>query len=363
MLNILIPTKPDDTHALFVKLGLEQKQHQAKLWHTADFPECQTHSFSLTDKQLIWESHGVEFEINEKSHFDVVWLRRPRKPLMPDFLHPDDKQNAENENLEFFKTFWQVVAPDACWINPVNKVRAANSKLFQLKIAKTVGFNIPDSLFTNHPEKIREFIRAYPKQGVIYKPVFPVYWFDQNAVRLTYTNQINETQLPSNAVLQATPGIYQQKIPKAFELRVTYFGDRYLAAKLHSQDHPGAKGDWRTVACTELKIEPFVLPSRIEYLCRKFMKRMGLLFGCFDFIVTPEGEYYFLEINEQGQFLWVEEVNEDIKMLDAFVNFVIRAGGGTDFTRQALSLADFRKPVVAMQQKAIAMHKSHPYMI
>ncbi len=56
------------------------------------------------------------------------------------------------------------------------------------------------------------------------------------------------------------------------------------------------------------------------------MKKLGLVFGCFDFIVTPDNEYYFLEVNEQGQFLWIEEVNPDIKILDAFVNLLISKG-------------------------------------
>jgi glutathione synthase/RimK-type ligase-like ATP-grasp enzyme len=364
MINTLIPTKPDDTHALFVKLALEQLNHQAVLWYTADYPECQTHAFSLNEDRVMWEANGLDFHVDHRNQFDVVWLRRPRKPLMPSYLHQDDLQNAENENLEFFKTFWQVIAPDAYWINPVSKIRAATSKLVQLKTAREVGMNVPDSLFTNDPEKIRKFIQRYSAGGVIYKPIYPVYWFDEDYVRLTYTNDISEAILPSNPVLQATPGIYQKKIEKAFELRVTYFGEYYLAAKLYSQEHPMAKNDWRTVSCMEMKIEPYTLPPRVDFLCRKFMKKMGLVFGSFDLIVTPHNETIFLELNEQGQFLWVEEVNPDIKMLDAFTSFIIRAGGERRERMQArLSLQQFRKEVLDMQQEAIRIHKSHPYMI
>lgn len=37
-----------------------------------------------------------------------------------------------------------------------------------------------------------------------------------------------------------------------------------------------------------------------------FFERMHLNFGCFDLIVTPDGEYVFLECNPNGQWLWVE---------------------------------------------------------
>ena len=32
----------------------------------------------------------------------------------------------------------------------------------------------------------------------------------------------------------------------------------------------------------------------------------GLLYGAFDLIVTPEGEHVFLELNPNGQYLWIE---------------------------------------------------------
>ena len=33
---------------------------------------------------------------------------------------------------------------------------------------------------------------------------------------------------------------------------------------------------------------------------------MGLNFGAFDFIVTPDNKYIFLECNPNGQWLWIE---------------------------------------------------------
>ena len=36
------------------------------------------------------------------------------------------------------------------------------------------------------------------------------------------------------------------------------------------------------------------------------MDAFGLLYGAFDFIVTPEGRHVFLEVNPAGQYLWVE---------------------------------------------------------
>ena len=58
--------------------------------------------------------------------------------------------------------------------------------------------------------------------------------------------------------------------------------------------------------------------SRLRYL-----KRMHLNFGCFDFIVTPDGEYVFLECNPNGQWLWIEE-EPGMKISEAIAEALIR---------------------------------------
>lgn len=358
MVKVLIPTKPDDADAIYVKLALEKKGHECVVWYTADFPERQTHSFELVDKNLCWNANGVDFQINNDSHFDVVWLRRPRKPQLPNTIHPDDIENAKNENNIFFKSFWHVIAPDAFWINPIDTANPSNCKLLQLRIAREVGFNVPDTLASNDSIKIKEFIKRNHDTGVIYKTLYPVMWVNQDEMRLTYTDEIKLEDLPSDSMLQNTPGIFQNKIKKEFELRVTCFGEIVIAAKLRSQEHARGIMDWRYIPTHELAIEEFDLPHHIHSRCKLFMKRLGLAFGCFDFIVTPDNEYYFLEINEQGQFLWIEEVNSEIKMLDAFSDFLIN--GSTDFrwqkSEKSISLLDLKSDMIPLQCDAISKH-------
>ena len=63
------------------------------------------------------------------------------------------------------------------------------------------------------------------------------------------------------------------------------------------------------------------LPEEIADKCRRYLQHMGLNFGCFDFIVTPDGEYVFLECNPNGQWLWVE-LATGLKIADAIADFL-----------------------------------------
>jgi glutathione synthase/RimK-type ligase-like ATP-grasp enzyme len=360
MANVLIPTMPDDGHALYVKLALEKKGHQATIWYTADFPQQQTQTFKLSQDNFLWDFCGVDFAISTDKKFDAVWRRRTKKPVLSSIIHPDDIENTTNEMNTFYKNIWHVLEPDAFWINPLETLGAAKCKLKQLKVAAEAGLKIPKTLVSNDPAEIRAFINEHPEDEVIYKTLCPVAWINdkETSIRLTYTKKIKLADLPSDVMLQNATGIFQQKINKAFELRVTYLGNHAIAAKLNSQEHPKGIMDWRYVPRNELTIEPFQLPEDIHKKCKTFMEKLGIVFGCFDFIVTPEGEYYFLEVNEQGQFLWIEDANPEIQLLDAFTDFLVH--GSRNFTWEksshSLALSDFNNEVKDLQKNAISKH-------
>ena len=57
-----------------------------------------------------------------------------------------------------------------------------------------------------------------------------------------------------------------------------------------------------------LNYSVYRLPQFIHQMIVKMNERFGLKYAAYDFIVTPNHEYYFLELNPQGQWLWIEEI-------------------------------------------------------
>ena len=102
-----------------------------------------------------------------------------------------------------------------------------------------------------------------------------------------------------------SPTQLQEYIEKAFELRVTVIGNRVFAVRIDSQLHEETKVDWRL----HTQLNPhsvYELQHEIKQFCLAFLAEQRLLYGAMDFIVTPKGEYYFLEHNPFGQYLWLE---------------------------------------------------------
>ncbi len=322
-MKFLIPTEPDDTHAILAKIALETMGHEVRFIFTADQPTKLKNSVLIDNDTYQWRSTD-RYDSIVDNDYDVVWWRRARKPYLPkELTHPSDYKFAARENSLFYESLTNNMAPNAWWINRKEAATRANSKLLQLKIAADCEMTIPTTLCSNDPQDIRYFLLKYERDGVIYKPLCSNFWFEEQRMRIAYTSKISFLELPSNKLLQVSPGIFQKEIKKKYELRVTCFGDYLVAAKLNSQAHTAGKIDWRAIPQGEMTLEPYILPCSLENKIRKFMQKMGLVFGSLDFIVSEDHDYVFLEVNEQGQFLWIEEYNADINMLDPFIHFLI----------------------------------------
>jgi glutathione synthase/RimK-type ligase-like ATP-grasp enzyme len=323
-MKFLIATEPDDTDALFVKIALEKIGHQVRLFFTADHPTKQKNSVFIEKDDYQWKSSDKYNSVLDNS-YNVVWWRRVRKPYIPKELsHPNDYKFVLRENGLFFESLTYNMAPQAWWVNLKEAADRSKSKLLQLKVANHCGLSIPTTLCSNDPKDIRNFLLKFEKEGVIYKPLCSNFWFEESQIKITYTTKISFLDLPRNQALQLVPGIFQKEIKKKYELRIVCFGEYLVAVKLNSQNHSQGKIDWRAIPENEMPIEPYTLPSELTKKIKRFMHRMGLVFGSLDFVVTPDDQYVFLEVNEQGQFLWIEKYNPEFKMLDIFINFLLK---------------------------------------
>lgn len=288
---------------------------------------------------------------------DVVWRRRARKPFIHQHTMKLDQAFIKKENNIFYEGLSLILAKDAFWINPYETANQANSKVFQLKLALQCGFKIPPSLISNAPEKIKEFLHHHKTDKTIYKPLSAHYWYENEKLKLFYTKTLSQEQLPADHLLKLTPGIFQKYIKNKYELRITCFGTHIVAAKISSQEHPKGQTDWRVIPPLELKIEPYQLPYTLERKISNFMQALGIVFGCFDFIVTPEDDYYFLEVNQQGQFLWIEDRCPDIKMLDRFVKFIVNKSKHFNWRdRESICLVDYEQRAAKMILQNIQQH-------
>ena len=357
-MRVLITTQLDDIHAKVVARVLSERGHEPVLWYGSDFPSRQTISLDLDGPgEPALRLDGPDLAFSGK--FDVVWLRRPVDAVLPADMHPGDRVFAQREWYCLTRGFWQTMARDALWINPWANAARAESKTRQLVEAAGVQLSVPRTLCSNDPARIRSFIRENPGE-TIYKPFYSSQWkLEDGGTAFAFTAVVTEDDLPDDDVLRLCPGIFQPRISKSHELRVTIIGRHVFAVEIASQALEVAQVDWRA-GTRVLDYRLIALPPEVEARCLALMERLGLAFGCLDFIVTPEGEYVFLELNQMGQFLWLEELVPELPLLDAFCAMLTQRRPDFEWSidRATLRYAEFHDPE---REAAIdALHMANP---
>jgi glutathione synthase/RimK-type ligase-like ATP-grasp enzyme len=238
--------------------------------------------------------------INNINKFTSVWYRRTKLPTI-DCENQSERIYLLNEMDTFMHNLFEII--DAKWLSNPISVAAAENKLAQLRLAKELGMNVPTSLITNNISQLKCFINKNSK--TIIKPIARgrIDYAD-NSSKLIFTNIIPEDVINQIDSYTLTPAIYQEYIEKEYELRVTVVEDEIFAASVDSQSFNEAQIDWRR---KKMKFEKYNLPEALKNKCRMMLKHLNLSFGAFDFIKATNGDYYFLEVNPNGQWVWIEK--------------------------------------------------------
>lgn len=274
----------------------------------------------LTDYQYCWlaDASGCDFWMRcipnglevRGSEITAVWDRRP---VAPSELPLKNNDAIDKHNLTEacgFLSFLRYYLKDIPSIGNIVNDRVAASKMLQYKVAAEIGLSIPQTCFSNQKEPFLKLAKQH--ESLLLKPIENSdIWLDKSELNYVFYAQ----KVPSNSVADVPEAAFTQTvtfaqnyIEKAFELRVTVVDSEVFACKIDSQAQSEDQGkvDWRQGYDYGLKHSIFDLPEEVSESCKLFLQKMGLRFGCFDFIVTPEGQYVFLECNPNGQWLWIE---------------------------------------------------------
>lgn len=268
-------------------------------WNLDQFPLGSSLTFRASNAdfgaEVISDGRRVDLE-----SIGSVWCRGFQPTGFPIDIGSADKKFAETEARRVLAGLMSVVKP--VWVNHPHSHALANSKPAQLFIARQVGLEIPPTIISNDPTEVGSFI-SKSKEQTVYKTLSQSLELERG--KALFTSAISERELAKLNLIRLTPGIFQRLIPKAFELRVTVVGPHIFPAKIDSQANVETKIDWRH-APFEVDGQPIDLPSDVRTKIQAFMAAFGLIYGAFDFIVTPEGHHVFLELNPSGQYMWIE---------------------------------------------------------
>lgn len=264
----------------------------------------------LSSNDLFWDLKKNLIKIRKggitfKFHIDQikgVYYRAPT--YLRETFNRSNNPEEQLKTSQWMSLFRNLMCIDgAVWINNPTSTFHAENKIIQLKIARQIGFEIPETYILNNVSELPE------DNEYIIKSLDTAIFSFGTQEGFVYTNNTSYSEL-SVSNLSIAPVVVQKNLSPKIDLRVTVVGQDVYAVKILINGE-GVQGDWRKLK-DKVSFVPIQLPVNEMEKCIKLVQGLDLLYGAID-LVLYENEYFFIEINPTGEWAWlVDSANQKI---------------------------------------------------
>lgn len=303
--TVLIMTALEDVTADWVVAALNALEVPVVRFDPADIGSELAFGFRIGSEPRHWTGRlrtaNREVELGEVA---AVYYRRPT-PYAARFKHlpRQERDFAITEARHGLGGVLHTLR-GAVYVNHPSAVARADFKPAQLQRFADLGLKIPPTLITNDVEAARGFAAA--QEHIVYKSFRGLPPGDDGRAGALWTQRVDPDSF--DGTLAATAHLFQAEIPKKGDARVTVVGHHVFAQRITSLE---GHLDWRRGSWAELAHAPIAVPTVIEAALHRYLASFGLVFGCFDFALTGDGddpeEWWAIECNPNGQWGWLPD--------------------------------------------------------
>lgn len=297
---ILVVSAPDDPHVAAVCEHLEPGL--CRSIDAGTFPGPLEISLGFTDG-AIGSLCDEEAPIDLAS-LDAVWWRKPTPAgLRTRMVGLGDFILRESDDT-FSGLLWLLRAQGCRVYNHPFDNYAASIKPRQMLAAQAVGLRVPPTLIGNAVDDAKRFLEANAR--CVVKGVSLSFAVDGDKHHSIFVREIDTDFTDRIDELVSCPVTLQRLVDAKYHLRVVAIDNEVMAFRIDTSHLPGHVIDWRTPDHTTLHHAPCCLPGAVSDKVLRLLEHLGLAYGVLDLIVDEADEIWFLEVNPNGQWLWLE---------------------------------------------------------
>lgn len=272
----------------------------------------------------------IEGDFSSFSDLDIgaMWFRRDvTVEAVENEKTPEADYIANQTCIHVNGIFRQLADRIASMNHPMANWRCS-SKIHQSLIAEECGLRIPDTYQGGGPTIARDFLDRQQREGneVCQKALEAMHLkMNDGSVYAQYTSLFKDRPLDSLESLKLCPVVLQAFIRKEYEIRATVVDSKVFSCLIDTSTAcADARVDWRHYDWANTPYRRIELPGSLLSRLIAVVKKLGLVYGAIDLIKSTDGEYYFLEVNSQGQWLWVEDLT-GLGITDAIVDWLVKS--------------------------------------
>lgn len=289
-LAVLIVSEPGDTHADVVENYLRTSETPFARTALSSW-NSQTVDWSLDQSLWLRDPDGCSGSVTPKT---TVWWRRPGQFENPD-LADDELQLARDETALMLPGILDALG--VRWIDQPWTLARARNRFVQLVSATALGIRVPETLVTNLPQSAREFITAGP---AITKTI-------SSGIGLApFVEEVDRDDLE---LVANVPTLLQRRVLSQADWRVVTVGGTCFAWRRPRTNADPI--DWRSVDPSGGQFLAGEPPKSVLQDAIALQRALDLSFSVQDWL-EADHEFILLEVNPQGQWLFLEGAESQV---------------------------------------------------
>jgi len=235
-----------------------------------------------------------------------VLVRRPSRPSVPEQLRDESGEAFFlGESAAIIDALPHLIDGETLWVNHPDASRLAKVKLRQLTLARARGLSVPATLVTNSPGEAFTFYKAHA-ENIICKPLSstPI---RADGSKFIFTHALQPgMSLADFDDIAFGSSVLQVRVAKQSDVRTAVIGEKMFGCEILSQQDIRAETDWRAVPIG-LDHRAIPVPDDVGTQLQALRVSLGLAAMHCDFAIEhATGQWWFLEANPNGQWLWIE---------------------------------------------------------
>jgi hypothetical protein len=223
----------------------------------------------------------------------AVYWRLMDDRLLPELkgLPADGPERVQCRTLhEMFLTWISLTS--ARVVNRAAAMASNGSKPYQAQLIRAVGFDVPETVVTNDPELVHDFLARHRR--VVYK---------STSGTRSVVHEVDADALARLEDIRWCPVQFQAYV-EGIDVRVHVVGSRVFATRVTSD-----AADYRYAAVrggAPARLEATRLSEAVEALCIDLTARLGLRFSGIDLRITPDQRVVCFEVNPSPAYTYYE---------------------------------------------------------